>query len=220
MAEGPARPLTDAEVQALFDRANRLTTLEETRQLYADWAASYDRTITRFGAYLSPWTLAARVAEAGLAPDAPILDVACGTGLLGQALAARGFTCLTGLDLSAAMLDQAAAKGCYRALEQADILTAAAPTPGRFAAVTCAGALTLGHLGAAALEPMVQRLASGGLLAVDIEGGTFDAGGFAAELARLQAQGLLAAITRRAAHFYDPAPGEPPHGWLVTARRP
>lgn len=219
MAEGPARPLTDAEVQALFDRANRLTTLEETRQLYADWAPSYDRTITRFGAYRSPWALAALVVEAGLAPDAPILDVACGTGLLGQALAARGFTGLTGLDLSAAMLDQAAAKGCYRALVQADILTEGAPL-GRFAAVTCAGALTLGHLGASALEPMAQRLAPGGLLAVDIEAGTFDEGGFAGELDRLQAQGLLAAITRRAAHFYDPAPGEPPHGWLLTARRP
>ena len=60
----------------------------------------------------------------------PVLDLACGTGLVGEALATRGFARLTGVDLSADMLGQARAKGCYDRLVAGDV--AALPDLGRF----------------------------------------------------------------------------------------
>ena len=209
--------LPDAAVQAFFDRANGLQGLAETRALYADWAGSYDATVVRFGRYLSPERLAGLVAARCPDRGGPVLDLACGTGLVGEALATRGFARLTGVDLSADMLGQARAKGCYDRLVAGDV--AALPDLGRFGVVVCGGALTVGHLGVAALGGMVDLLAPGGVLVADVEGGTFAGQGFVAALDRLVAAGLLAGHAREAGHFYAPAPDEPPHGWFVTAWR-
>ena len=45
--------------------------------------------------------------------DCRILDLGCGTGLVGEELEARGFGNIVGLDISPAMIDQADAKAVY-----------------------------------------------------------------------------------------------------------
>lgn len=50
-----------------------------------------------------------------------ILDVGCGTGLVGQELAARGFKQITGIDFSEQMLEAAAVKQVYANLQNFDI---------------------------------------------------------------------------------------------------
>jgi predicted TPR repeat methyltransferase len=214
---GLVSDLTDAEVQAFFDRANGLTDADAARVLYADWAGHYDRTVQRFGRYLSPERIAEVVAGRCPDRDTRVLDVACGTGMVGQALAGQGYRHLTGLDLSQVMLDAAGRKGLYARLVTGDV--AAAPALGRFDVVVCAGALTLGHLGVAALEVLVGWLEPGGLLVADVEGGTFVGQGFDAALAGMVADGRLRGFAREEGHFYAPAPDEPPHGWFVRAWR-
>ena len=58
---------------------------------------------------------------AGGAPLGPVLDLGCGTGLAGVALSDLLHGPLTGVDLSRRMLEQAAAKGIYARLRQADL---------------------------------------------------------------------------------------------------
>jgi predicted TPR repeat methyltransferase len=60
------------------------------------------------------------VAE-GAAKLGPVLDLGCGTGLVGVALSDLLGGPLTGIDLSRGMLEQAAAKGLYASLHQAEI---------------------------------------------------------------------------------------------------
>lgn len=54
-------------------------------------------------------------------PLASVLDLGCGTGLLGPLLAARAER-IDGVDLSAGMLERARATGAYRTLVHADVL--------------------------------------------------------------------------------------------------
>jgi len=70
-------------------------TQEEVRQFYGGWAGKYEEDNVRLG-YTGHYLLAGAVdaalqrgGHAGLT-QASVLDVACGTGLLGTALANRG----------------------------------------------------------------------------------------------------------------------------------
>src|SRR5271165_1899131 len=87
---------------------------EELASRYDEWAASYEDDMGDHGGPAETAAVLARY----LSPEARILDAGCGTGLGGQLLAAKGFTHLDGLDLSAGMLREAAKKGCYTALHR------------------------------------------------------------------------------------------------------
>jgi predicted TPR repeat methyltransferase len=47
-----------------------------------------------------------------------VLDMGCGTGLVGQYLKERGFKTIVGVDASRGMLDKAQVKGSYTDLEE------------------------------------------------------------------------------------------------------
>lgn len=59
----------------------------------------------------------------------PVLDLGCGTGLMGVVLSDLPFGPITGVDLSAGMLAEARAKGVYATLLQADIQAVLSPGP-------------------------------------------------------------------------------------------
>lgn len=56
----------------------------------------------------------------GPLPDGPVIDLGCGSGAAGEALAALGRDVI-GVDASPAMLDEAMTTGLYAGLERADI---------------------------------------------------------------------------------------------------
>ena len=63
-------------------------------------------------------------AAAGTRSGAPRdgTDLGCGDGAVGEALRAKGFTNLEGLDISQGMLDIAKEKGIYQSLQKVDLL--------------------------------------------------------------------------------------------------
>ncbi|MGZ9809790.1 class I SAM-dependent DNA methyltransferase [Pseudoroseicyclus sp. H15] len=87
----------------------------EVRAYYDEWAGSYDAEVSEAG-YATPRRCAEALAASGLGKDAAILDMGCGTGLSGAALAAEGFTTLDGCDLSEGMLAVARSRRIYRHL--------------------------------------------------------------------------------------------------------
>ncbi|MCP5024854.1 MAG: class I SAM-dependent methyltransferase [Actinomycetia bacterium] len=113
----------------------------EVGAAYDDWAAGYDNDLAQWG-YDAPAVAAAALAAAQ--PEAAIvLDVGCGTGLVGRALRSAGFDRVVGVDLSADSLAQARHTGVYQDLEQVDFQTV--PTPfgsDSFAALVCVGVMT------------------------------------------------------------------------------
>jgi predicted TPR repeat methyltransferase len=155
---------------------------EETRDLYTNWAATYDADVTGAG-YATP----ARLAEAlaGHCPDltAPLLDFGCGTGLSGQALRGAGFTTLDGTDITPEMLEKAADRGIYRKLWPSD--PGDAP-PAGYATIAAIGVVSLGAAPASTLATLLGALAPGGLLGFSYNDATLADAGYMAALEAAQ----------------------------------
>lgn len=106
---------------------------------------------------------------AGEAPLGPLLDLGCGTGLVGVALSDLADGPLTGVDVSRRMLEQAAAKGIYAALRQADLIEALREDAEQYAVIAAADVFCyLGDL-REVLALCRPRLAPGGLLLFSLE---------------------------------------------------
>ena len=81
--------------------------------------------------------LLAQVPEAGAAIG-PLLDLGCGTGLVGVALSDLALERLVGVDISGMMLQQARAKELYTELREADLETVLADASQDWAVITAA----------------------------------------------------------------------------------
>jgi predicted TPR repeat methyltransferase len=141
---------------------------EETRDLYTEWAETYDADVTGAG-YATPSRLAAALAAASPDLTAPVLDFGCGTGLSGKALKAAGFTTLDGTDITPEMLEKAKALGIYRTLWSS--APGDAPPPG-YATIAAIGVVSLGAAPAGTLSVLLDALVSGGLLGVSYNDAT------------------------------------------------
>lgn len=185
-----------------LDSAYALKTPEDNRKLYADWAQSYDEGFAARMAYRLPALVAAAYDGGG-----PVLDVGAGTGLLGQALAARGFGPVDGIDLSAEMLAVARGKSVYRDLLVADV-TQALDLPQRYAGVVSSGTFTHGHVGPGAIAGLLDVALPGARFVLSVNKAVFEAQGFAAVLVGLAAR--ITGLRLREEAIYDDAP-DPAH---------
>lgn len=146
------------------DRLWTRHSVEETKEIYARWAETYDRDITAWG-YATPARIAAALRATGADPRAPVLDFGCGTGLSGMALKDAGFELIDGTDISPEMLAQAGSRGVYRSLRLGEPGSLGPVRSGDYAAIAAAGVVSLGAAPPETLDLLAGALAPGGLLA-------------------------------------------------------
>lgn len=102
-----------------------------------------------------------------------VLDLGCGTGLAGEHLRPVAGK-LGGVDLSAGMLERAASRAVYDALEHAEALAHLAANPGMFDLVFAADTLIyFGRLDAL-IAAVARATTPGGIFAASIENGARD----------------------------------------------
>ncbi|MBB2960710.1 methyltransferase domain-containing protein [Methylobacterium sp. R2-1] len=139
------------------------------RALFDGYAPRFERHLVDELGYCGPALIVAALdslpgAPASCAPQhfPNVLDLGCGTGLMGQALAGRVGR-LAGCDLSPAMLALAGRTGLYQRLVEADLVTFLADEPEASADLIVAADvfIYLGDL-AAALAGMARALRPGG----------------------------------------------------------
>jgi ubiquinone/menaquinone biosynthesis C-methylase UbiE len=94
--------------------------------------------------------------------SARVLDAACGTGLIGVALARYGFSDIEGLDISAGMLEVAKRKGVYASLVCAPLGEPLPYPDAHFDVFTVAGAFTPGHAPAESFDELLRITRPGG----------------------------------------------------------
>ena len=168
--------------------------VEEVRRLYDEWAPTYDgEEVAALLGHAGPERVAARVADL-VDPRADVLDAGCGTGLVGAALAARGFGSLDGLDLSRGMIRRARRRRVYHDLGPADLRHGVPGARAKFGVVTCVGALIPGHLGPGALTGFARATVAGGYVVAAIPENTWVEGGYDAQVAALAEQGYASPV--------------------------
>ena len=131
-AEAALRTLLRLDPQDIFGASLRLARLgvmpqpdappeAYVRGLFDAYAARFDSALVETLGYRTPERLAQMIAACEGAPDmARVLDLGCGTGLMGEALRARALH-LDGIDLSPDMVAHASAKKIYDTLSVASL---------------------------------------------------------------------------------------------------
>lgn len=168
--------------------AYREKTPDEARQLYDDWATSYERDNLVKGFRL-PWMAAAFLARHLPSGSGPILDAGCGTGLVGESLAVLGYGPITGCDLSGEMMAVARRRGVYRSLDRQDLGQPMPYSDAQFAAFACIGCYGPGHAPPHSLRELVRVTQTGGIGTFNLRESTYVAQGFGAVMQAMEDQG-------------------------------
>ena len=140
--------MTDDPIKHSSETAYRLETPDQHRTFYDDWAESYDSGFAASKGYDYP-RLIAEYFVGRVSPDqSPVLDIGCGTGLVGVSLREEGWSSkLTGVDISQGMLEVAERKKVYEKLICADLSDTLQLPQSHFGGMISAGTFTHGHLG-------------------------------------------------------------------------
>lgn len=201
-----------------FNKAYDLKTTDETKKHYAEWAEVYDLEIGEEKGYRQPERCARSLAAAGLETQAPVLDVGCGTGLSGKALAAAGYETLDGCDLSPEMLSKAQATGVYRRLFEADLNHPPLDAPdGHYGAAACVGVFSFGHVEPDAIEGILRVLRPGGYLVIGLNDNFYEEGSFPAKLTTLEEAGTLTLVSKEHGAHLENVEGST--GWVFVHRK-
>jgi len=110
----------DSAGKQLLENAYELETPDDNRTYYDELARSYDEDFANGLQYRLPTHVYDVFSALANPEDSPILDVGCGTGLLGGLLSASECV-VDGADISPAMLRVCKEKGVYRQLFEVDL---------------------------------------------------------------------------------------------------
>lgn len=171
------------------------TTPDDHRELYRKWADTYESGFIASRGYIYHERVAELFVErVGAVPrrgavvlDGAVLDVGCGTGIVGEALVSLGITAIDGIDISPEMIEKAAAKSTdadpvYRAFIEADLTQPIAIASDSYVGVISVGTFTLGHVGPEALAELFRVGAPGCVYALGINRAHFVERGFETQL--------------------------------------
>lgn len=191
------------EKKADLNTAYAVQSPDDNRRLYAGWAKTYDQDFASRMTFRMPGLVAKAFRGTG-----PVLDVGAGTGLVGEALAARGVGPIDGIDISPEMLAVARSKGVYRDLIEADLTEPLSLPFTTYRGVVSSGTFTHGHVGPDAIEALLGVAAPGAEFVLTIFSGVYQSKGFDAKLASLAGRITPPEIDRE--RVYEAAP-DPDH---------
>ena len=158
---------------------NRLT------EVYRDWAKKYDYDNDHvLGTVSQPKSvnlLSTRLKD----KTAKIIDVGCGTGLVGEKLKAKDFIYFDGLDISKDMLSIAKTRG-YRNLFLGSLNKQLPVLDDAYDAAMCIGVFTHGHVSSDRFNELCRIVKPGGYVCFTINEGVFEEYGFKEMIAEFQ----------------------------------
>lgn len=188
---------------------------EEVREFYDRTALEYDDILLGEAGYVSPGVCARLFAAHFPRREAPVVDLGCGTGLLGAELAKLGYSRIDGVDFSREMLAAAARRGCYASLVAGDLNRGLDVASEAYAAAVSAGVLGQ-HVGPGAVDEALRLVERGGVVCFSVNERAFDTHGFREKVEALQTRGAVQCLSLTKEHYHL---NEGIEGWVCLLRK-
>ena len=199
----------DERAVRLLKGAYALSSPADNRSYYRDFASHYDSSFAAALGYVYPGAVA-RALLACQRSDGPVLDVGCGTGLVGAELRkTQPDLLIDGVDISPEMLAVAARKGPYDRLFEVDltddisVLKNGFADSGGYAGLISAGTFTHGHLGPEPIAGLISCCRSGAQAVIGVNAAHHQAYNFAPFMDWLVANGRIIAPDYDEVMIYD-----------------
>ncbi len=202
------------------DDAYAIETPADSIQLYGEWADTYDLGFVEREGYIVHLRVAELLLRQRALITGAVLDVGCGTGIVGVCLREGGVEVVDGVDISPPMLAEAAEKKTkddepvYRKLIAADLTKRLDIPDKQYAGLISAGTFTHGHLGPDSLDELWRVAATGAVCAISVRDTHYESMRFGEKLSEDVAKGTItkpnitevdmySAQTRNLAHAND-----------------
>ena len=200
-----------------LEEAYSVETPDDNRALYAKWADTYDGFLDQ-SRYIYARQVAEFFCQRSSAGGEPVLDVGCGTGVVGVELRRMGVAVIDGLDISPEMMDKARQRTgpdgspVYRQLIEADLTRPLEIPSDSYAGIVSSGTFTHGHVGPEGLAELLRIARPGAACSIGINAAHFDGHGFRDHLDRYSADGAIGGLELALRPMYEDADGsEPDH---------
>ena len=205
-----------------LDEAYAVEGPEGSRELYKSWAATYDSDFVVESRYVYHQQVAEVFCDGFTELSQPVLDVGCGTGVVGAELARLGVPVIDGIDISPEMLAEAGTKThdgrpAYRQLIEADLTDRIALADRAYAGIVSAGAFTHGHLGPESISELLRVASPGGRCTLGVNSAHFDKLGFGDWLEQRQSGGRITGLSFELRPIYHGADEADPNQWTRIA---
>lgn len=153
---------------------------DELADRYDQWADTYDVDLEK-DFYWNGHIRSVEVFVEFVSPASKIIDVGCGTGLVGEQLAGKGFNHLHGFDMSQGMLTQARNRGIYEDLKIGVLGEPLDYPTNSFESAIAAGVFSVGHAPASGWDELARIVRPGGYLILTLRPDIFESSGFSAK---------------------------------------
>ncbi len=203
----------DKKSKDLLARAYSLRTEKDRRELYQDWADTYDQSMIDGLGYLTPTSTASLLTQYLSEKNSLILDVGAGTGLAGAELHERKFPNLHALDYSAEMLAVAGERKIYRKLIEADLNQMLPFEDSTYDAMICTGTFTHAHVGADSIFELIRILKRNGLIACTVHKDIWEPQGFSQKIPALEKAGIIKTVVQKLGTYFSNSTEK--EGWYI-----
>jgi SAM-dependent methyltransferase len=162
---------------------------DEVLGIYKDWALLYDKdnddllgtvsqpnTVQIFHEYVKDCKL-------------KIIDVGCGTGLVGLELQNLGFSNFDGIDISQEMIDIAQGRG-YSSLFLGNLNKSLPIASNSYDAALCVGVFTHGHVGPERFSELARIVKTQGIICFTINEDVYESYGFDIAIKHLESENV------------------------------
>ena len=174
-----------------------LETPDDSVRLYGEVADTYDAELVSSTGYVVYLRVAELLLRQRSLINGAVLDVGCGTGIVGVCLREGGIEVVDGVDISAPMLAEAGKKKTkdddpvYRKLIAADLTKRLDMPDNQYAGLISAGTFTHGHLGPDSLDELWRVAAAGAVCAISVRDTHYEAMRFGEKLSDDVANGTI-----------------------------
>jgi ubiquinone/menaquinone biosynthesis C-methylase UbiE len=162
---------------------------EDLQVVYKEWAAAYDYDNDNLLGTVSQPISVQIFQEYIKDKSLRIIDVGCGTGLVGVELEKGGFSNFDGIDISQEMIDIAKQRG-YAQLFIGSLNVFLPCENNEYDAALCVGVFTHGHVGSNRLDELVRIVKPGGIICFTVNEGVYDSYGFDSKIKNLESTNI------------------------------